>query len=351
MKSFLWPSVRSSISSRARKRSLRSLSDSPNRRIGWSFCLRRRMASALEMLKASGLLLSASSSVLSISPFVSRVLLVASSAAATCSDRYVAAPPSISLQLWGVQQQLQRTFFAPSNSFLSRCSCFNRFASAFAFASSSLRIRSMSPLRMYFLAGGAAASLSAAPLLNAGPSSAFRLLAISALRKSIVGYGLSRESSSACLQTESRTEKYKVQKPEPKVQQRRCPTPKAPRPTSYRPLDSVRLPWHFAPIWELERRGGVRSEAADMAFFALSDVLQMPGATALLHRATQAEADLRWLPPPTLPIVAIQIPKHQRTLASLALCVKTALTIMPSPANKALRSSSRLDRSVRQHRN
>ena len=41
---------RSSISSRARKRRRRSLSDSANRRIGWPFCRRRRIVSSFEML-------------------------------------------------------------------------------------------------------------------------------------------------------------------------------------------------------------------------------------------------------------------------------------------------------------
>ena len=46
-----WPF--SSMSSSARRRRRRSLSDSPNSRIGWPLARRRRMVSSLEMLKAT----------------------------------------------------------------------------------------------------------------------------------------------------------------------------------------------------------------------------------------------------------------------------------------------------------
>jgi len=42
-----------SCSSKARRRNLRSLSDSPNNLMGWPFDRKRRMHSSLEMLKVS----------------------------------------------------------------------------------------------------------------------------------------------------------------------------------------------------------------------------------------------------------------------------------------------------------
>ena len=163
-KSF-WPEVLSppcsSISSSARRRSRRSLSVSPNRRMGWPLVRRRRIVSSLEMLNWPSLV-------------VELIPLVPVGPGVSDVDRDVVAFASFyqgtSIRKWQGHDLYELT----STRATSSASCFFFDSASFARSASAL-IRSMSPRRMYFCGRGPSAS-----------SAALRFFASSALRASML---------------------------------------------------------------------------------------------------------------------------------------------------------------------
>ena len=164
-KSF-WPEVLSppcsSMSSSARRRSRRSLSVSPNRRMGWPLLRRRRIVSSLEMLNWPSLVVELVSLV-PVSPGVSDV------------DRELVALASFSFYQGTSIRRWQHHDLDETTSTRATSSASRPFLDSASFArSASTLIRSMSPRRMYFCGRGPSAS-----------SVALRFLASSALRASM----------------------------------------------------------------------------------------------------------------------------------------------------------------------
>ena len=163
-KSF-WPEILSppcsSMSSSARRRSLRSLSVSPNRRIGWPLPRRRRIVSSLEMLNWPSLV-------------VGLVPLAPVDPGVSDADREVAAFASLYQGASIRKSQLHDLDELTSARATSSASCF-LFSSASFARSASAFMRSMSPRRIYFCGREPSAS-----------SAALRFFASSALRASML---------------------------------------------------------------------------------------------------------------------------------------------------------------------
>ena len=166
-KSF-WPEIlsppRSSMSSSALRRSRRSLSVSPNNRIGWPLARRRRIVSSLEILNWPSLV-------------VKLVLLVPVGPGVCDVDRDLAAFASFYQGTSIRKSQVHNLGELTSTRATSLSSCFFFSSASFACSASAL-IRSISPRRMYFCGREPSTS-----------SAALRFFASSALRASILRGG------------------------------------------------------------------------------------------------------------------------------------------------------------------
>lgn len=152
------------MSSSARRRSLRSLSVSPNRRIGWPLARRRRIVSSLEMLNCPSLVVELVPSI-PVGPGVSD----ADCDFVAFASLYQGAPIR-KAQLHNLDELTSARATSSASWFFFSSASFARSASAFK--------RSISPRRMYFCGREPSAS-----------SAALRFFASSAFRASILRGG------------------------------------------------------------------------------------------------------------------------------------------------------------------